>query len=116
MIPAETIREMWSEIKFEECSLCAAKPGSPDLCKSCLYNRKNVDIYNGIAETALELYARVEELERAYQDVQKEKEYWRDEAWDCEHCFHGEDGSGNCALCHGNEPPNQCAYCKANAE
>lgn len=26
-------------LDFVECSICAAKPGSPTLCRSCLHNR-----------------------------------------------------------------------------
>jgi len=29
-----------SSPEFEECAICAAKPGTPDLCPSCLNNRK----------------------------------------------------------------------------
>jgi hypothetical protein len=30
--------------EFKECISCAAKPGSPILCSSCLHNRKFIDI------------------------------------------------------------------------
>lgn len=29
---------------FKECSICAAKPGSPTLCPSCLHNRRIIYI------------------------------------------------------------------------
>ena len=29
-----------SSPEFEECAICAAKPGTPELCPSCLANRK----------------------------------------------------------------------------
>ena len=31
------------ELEFVECSVCAAKPGSPDLCESCLTNRRTIE-------------------------------------------------------------------------
>lgn len=30
---------------FMECASCAAKPGTPTLCKACLHNRALVDYY-----------------------------------------------------------------------
>jgi len=32
--------------EFKECSTCAAKPGSPQLCDSCLHNRDLVNSLN----------------------------------------------------------------------
>ena len=29
-------------MKFKECSICPAKPGSPTLCESCLSNRETI--------------------------------------------------------------------------
>ena len=36
--------------EFEECPECAAKPGSPTLCPSCLHNREIIeDLYNRLS-------------------------------------------------------------------
>ena len=32
-------------ITFQECAECAAKPGSPELCNSCLHNRRIIEGY-----------------------------------------------------------------------
>ncbi len=32
-----------SRFEFQECSTCAKKLGSPELCKSCLHNRTLID-------------------------------------------------------------------------
>lgn len=32
--------------KFMECDTCRAKPGSPELCKGCLHNRKLINKLN----------------------------------------------------------------------
>ena len=40
-------------MEFKECSICAAKPGSPTLCPSCLNNRRII----------VELQRKIKELE-----------------------------------------------------
>lgn len=30
------------EEEFKECNMCAEKPGMPNLCESCLHNRRTV--------------------------------------------------------------------------
>lgn len=32
-------------VEFKECAACAAKPGSPQLCASCLSNRKVIEAF-----------------------------------------------------------------------
>ena len=34
--------------EFQECAACAAKPGSPDLCPSCLANRAAINTLNDV--------------------------------------------------------------------
>lgn len=34
------------KFEFKECDSCAAKPGSPELCASCLHNRAIIDHLN----------------------------------------------------------------------
>jgi hypothetical protein len=41
-------------MEFVECSVCAAKPGSPDLCYSCLSNRKTIEQLEHQIETLKE--------------------------------------------------------------
>lgn len=36
--------------EFKECSVCAAKAGSPSLCPSCLNNREVIHYYKSITE------------------------------------------------------------------
>lgn len=33
---------MTSQIEFQECGICASKPGTPRLCPSCLHNRATI--------------------------------------------------------------------------
>ena len=33
-------------LEFMECAVCAAKPGSPTLCASCLHNRTVISALN----------------------------------------------------------------------
>lgn len=32
------------DLEFQECATCAAKPGSPSLCASCLHNRHAIGV------------------------------------------------------------------------
>lgn len=38
---------------FVECATCAAKPGSPTLCASCLHNRAVIGHYQEICQVAI---------------------------------------------------------------
>jgi len=37
------LSSMDMKYEFRECSVCAAKPGSPILCESCLANRQTIE-------------------------------------------------------------------------
>ena len=39
------------ELEFDECDYCRSKPGSPQLCKDCLWRRMFVNKHNEIIET-----------------------------------------------------------------
>ena len=38
--------------EFTECQACAAKPGSPTMCTSCLNNREAISLLLGVLEAA----------------------------------------------------------------
>ena len=42
--------------EFAECALCAAKPGSPTLCTTCLHNRATVNQLRAEREELLKVY------------------------------------------------------------
>lgn len=50
MFTTETI----PDLVFVECAVCAAKPGSPQLCVSCLSNRTAINILNRIVRAQAE--------------------------------------------------------------
>ena len=39
--------------EFVECETCAAKPGSPPLCPSCLKNRETIGVLRGAVKRSL---------------------------------------------------------------
>jgi hypothetical protein len=39
---------------FQECAGCATKLGAPDLCQSCLHNRRAIDQLHAQLRTALD--------------------------------------------------------------
>lgn len=41
-------------VDFKECAACAAKPGSPTLCPSCLHNRTTIDRLTAAGRSLLE--------------------------------------------------------------
>lgn len=47
---------------FMECATCAAKPGSPQLCKACLHNRKLVSDLRRAARKTKEMKSFVVDL------------------------------------------------------
>lgn len=39
-----------NSLAFVECAICGAKPGSPDLCESCLHNRHAIAVLEEMIE------------------------------------------------------------------
>lgn len=67
---------------FKECSYCAAKPGSPTLCESCLHNRDLVSRLTSSKDNAYyernQLVAALSKIYPAWLGWHREKD-WEDE-------------------------------------
>ena len=48
--------------EFAECATCAAKPGSPTLCRACLHNRATVNQLRAERDVLIKIYVRAARL------------------------------------------------------